>query len=425
MATGIPALLSGFEGTNITTLRPVSFARQDQASFDETLLQRVIDETPAVLPIRDYYPAITSVCSLGREIPVDLGEKQGFIDNLLVTNDGHLVLVETKLYRNPEAVREVVIQTLQYSMAVNKMPLLELESRIRRGNKKSSLLKDGETIRGCVFSMAERGLMKGLSDNFEEALEHYQRTGEMLLLVVADGIHTSVERIVQWMNEQGNSTPIKFGLVELRFYALPNGERVVVPKTLLRTREISRHVVVVDIRGEGAATATAKVVDEFRTPSGGTVKETRAIKPAQQMLTKPRLMEQISPSAMPIVTSLIDQLEFLGLDQNNTTTYLRYGVTFPAEGGEFYPLIYLSKTGIWSSLPKRIATLLGNGGMLEYRQKVNGVGVLYHPDKISNANAEGSEVKYETLGSSIQNLIGIIEEYKLRVLSLLKEQTEQ
>lgn len=424
MATGIPALLSGPAGANIATLRTISFARQDQASFDETLLQRVVDETPDVLPIRDYYPAVTSVCSLGREIPVDLGEKQGFIDNLLVTNDGHLVLVETKLYRNPEALREVIVQTLQYGMAVNSMPLLELESRARRGDKNGTLLRSDETIRDRVFSRAEQGQMKGVPDNFEDALERYQRTGEMLLLVVADGIHTSVERITHWMNEQGSSTPIKFGLVELRFYELPNGDRVAVPKTLLRTREISRHVVVVDIRGEGAATATAKVIDEFQTPSGGNVKESRPVKPAQQVLTKPSLMEQVSPSSMPIFTSLVDQLEYLGLDQNGSATYLRYGITFPADGGDFLPLIYLSKTGVCASLPKKINTMLGYEGMLEYRQKVNAIGTFYQPEKIGNVDSGGGEVKYEGLGSSIRELIGIIEEYKLRALTLLKEQAD-
>lgn len=181
MARGIPALLSSDNEAPISTLRPISFARGDQACFDETLLQRIVDQTPEILPIRDFYPAVSSVCSLGREIPVDLGERQGFIDNLLVTNDGHLVLVETKLYRNPEALREVIIQTLQYGMSVNSMPLLELESRTRRGDKNGTLLRNDETIRDRVFSLAERGLMKGVPDNFEDALERYQRTGEMLL----------------------------------------------------------------------------------------------------------------------------------------------------------------------------------------------------------------------------------------------------
>ncbi len=141
MATGNPVLISAFNEQDYEKLRLISFSRQDHASFDETLLQRIVDQTPEILPIREFYPSVLSACSLGREIPVDLGERQGFIDNLLVTNDGHLVLVETKLYRNPEAVRDAVVQTLEYGMAVHKMSLLDLEARIRRAEKTGTQLK--------------------------------------------------------------------------------------------------------------------------------------------------------------------------------------------------------------------------------------------------------------------------------------------
>lgn len=82
-------------------LAGISARRDDPNSFDETLLQELIDATPNVLPIHEYLPSTTTLFSLGREVPVNLGGKEGFIDNLLVTNDGHLVIVETKLYRNP------------------------------------------------------------------------------------------------------------------------------------------------------------------------------------------------------------------------------------------------------------------------------------------------------------------------------------
>jgi hypothetical protein len=90
------------------------------ADYQEWLLQKLIDEHPGILPICDFCPGVANLFSLGREIPVDIGGGQGFIDNLLVTDDGRLVLVETKLWRNPEALREVVAQTLQYGMAVSE-----------------------------------------------------------------------------------------------------------------------------------------------------------------------------------------------------------------------------------------------------------------------------------------------------------------
>lgn len=147
------------------------------------------------------------------------------------------MLVETKLYRNPEAIRDAVTQTLEYGMAIHKMSYLELEARIRRAEKTGTQLRDNESILDRITSMSD------VFDDFEIVLERYQRTGEILLLVVADGIRASVERITHWINEEmSGSTPIKFGLVELRFYEIADDSKIVVPKTLLKTKEISRHV---------------------------------------------------------------------------------------------------------------------------------------------------------------------------------------
>lgn len=419
MASGIPVLLSGGNATP-ESLRAISFARNDQASFQEDLLQSIVDHTPQILPIRDFYPAVSSVCSLGREIPVDLGERQGFIDNLLVTNDGHLVLVETKLYRNPEALREVIIQTLQYGMAVNRMPLLELESRAKRGDRNGTLLRNDETIRERVFSLAEQGLMRGVPDNFEDALERYQRTGEMLLLVVADGIHASVERITNWMNEQGNSTPIKFGLVELRFFELPNGQRIATPKTLLKTREVSRHVVIVDVRNETSVSATATVTDEYTAPSGSALRESRSVKTTSPSFTKAALLEMATPIDRPTITQLLDQLESIGLDENTKgSTMLRYGITYPKEGGEFYPFIYLTKAGVWGFFPKRVLELLGSEAMMNYRNEMNLIANFWRPEQVNNPSSGGSEVKYSLLRGQTQDVVSVLEKFKLLTLAAL------
>lgn len=83
----IPILIDTSNQNKIEQLDHISFSRQDQGSFDESLLQEIVDKSPEILPIRDFYPNVSNVCSLGREIPVDLGERQGFIDNMLVTND--------------------------------------------------------------------------------------------------------------------------------------------------------------------------------------------------------------------------------------------------------------------------------------------------------------------------------------------------
>lgn len=418
MARGIPALLSGGNEAPISTLRPISFAKDDLASFDEKLLQRIVDQSPDILPIRDFYPAVTSVCSLGCEIPVDLGERQGRIDNLLVTNDGHLVLVETKLYRNSEAIRDVIVQTLQYGMAVNEMPLLELESLARKGDKRGTLLRDKETIRDRVFNLVDRDLMKGVPDDFEDALERYKRTGEILLLVVADGIHTSVERITHWMNKSGSrNSPTMFGLVELRFYELPDGQRVAIPKTLLKTREISRHVVVVDIQNQTPVTATATVKNELQLDSGGKTKESRSVKAASVPLTKTTFLELVPPEERQAASLLVEQLEALQFVSQGTNSTLKFG--FTSDNGEFHSFVSLEKSGAWVGPLKKDADRLGYDAVIEFRKGVNQFGNFYREDQMIRPDSFGCAVKYRQLTESARAFVTFLDSYRSKLLELL------
>jgi hypothetical protein len=154
-------------------LTATSTRRDDPNFFEEKLLQQLICETPDVLPVREFLPSTSALFHLGKEVPVDIGGSEGYIDNLLVTNDGYIVIVETKLYRNPEAIRQVVAQTLQYGMAVWQMPVLELEARIRRGQNPA--LRREENIRDCVSRLAIANQVPSafLADDFEDALERH------------------------------------------------------------------------------------------------------------------------------------------------------------------------------------------------------------------------------------------------------------
>lgn len=66
----------------------------------ESFLQNAINQHPALLPVEEIDPSFAPLASLGREL--------AGIDNLLLSAGGRPVLVETKLWRNPESVREVV-----------------------------------------------------------------------------------------------------------------------------------------------------------------------------------------------------------------------------------------------------------------------------------------------------------------------------
>lgn len=397
------------------SLEGISARRDDPNSFNESLLQELIDATPNVLPVREYLPSTTTLFSLGREVPVDLGANTGYIDNLLVTNDGYLVIVETKLYRNPEGIREVIAQTLQYGMAVGQMPVMELEARIKRGQ--SPTLTSKESIRDCVSRQAtEQNHPAALADDFDEALERHLRRGEMLLLIVSDGIHIGVERVTHWLNEQGNSSPFKFGLVELKFYTHGN-ERLVVPRTALKTREVSRHVVVVDVRPQAGAEASAVVRDEFRSsPTGGKVQESRIVKAAKAPLTKSQLLQIVSAENVSTVSQLLEQLEAQGLDQNGSPSLLRVGITYP-DGGDFLGLAFLGQNDLYLNLPKRILKAIDDETALGFRRQGSQFG-FYRPDQIENPNS--LNVKYHQIKDNIFEFAAFLSEYRSKFIEALQ-----
>ena len=418
MSLGMPVAVSGDpQKRRFQPLGTISVRRDDPKSFKESLLQELISEAPSVLPVREYLPSTTTLFSLGREVPVSLGANQGYIDNLLVTNDGYLVIVETKLYRNPEGIREVIAQTLQYGMAVSQLQLMELESRIRQGIAPS--LKVTESIRDCVFRQVEElGRIGVLSDDFEEALERHLRRGEVLLLIVSDGIHIGVERVTSWLNENGNSSPYRFGLVELRFHT--NGdEQIVVPRTVLKTREVSRHVVVVDIKQESGVTASAEVTDELLDRHGAKVRETRPVKLAQDAMTKLELLKQVSAEDQPIVSAIFDQLEQIGLSHAGTSQTLRFGVTYPIESENFIPIAYFWKNDVYLQTPAKVLALLDEDSKRSIRAKGAELG-FFKKEQIDQPNAASSNVKYAQLGSVLPLFISLLDEIRSKLIAAIE-----
>ena len=416
MSIGNPIVFSKApQGRQFKSLPAVSTRRDDPDSFDEDLLQKLIDESPDVLPVREFLPSTSVLFSLGREVPVDIGGSEGFIDNLLVTNDGYIVIVETKLYRNPGAIRDVITQILQYGMALGHMPVMELEARIVRGQ--NPVLRRDESIANCVARLAndDQRRSASLADDFEEALERHLRRGEMLLLVVSDSIRISVERVTHWFNEQSSSSPFKFGLVELKFYTLGD-QHVVIPRTVLKTREVSRHVVVVDIQPIAEVSVTAKVTDEFQSVTGGKMKESRLVNTAPVMLTESTFLQLLHPEDRQAASRLIEQLKILQFEPQGTPHTLKFG--FTSEDGEFHSLLGLDKSGAWVGLLKRDRDRLGAEEMLNFQRRSNEFGRFFREDQMDKPYSAGCAVKYRQLEEFAAAFAAFLDGYRTKMIEL-------
>ena len=105
--------------------QPVALQRVDftDPSLSEDFLQKLVHATPHVLPVDELDAFYGPLVTLGREI--------SNIDNLFVSPSGRLTIVETKLWSNPEATRQVVAQILDYAVRVSSWDYSELEKQAR------------------------------------------------------------------------------------------------------------------------------------------------------------------------------------------------------------------------------------------------------------------------------------------------------
>ncbi|WP_449469227.1 hypothetical protein [Sphingobium chungangianum] len=119
-ALGAPFLL-GTDGTS-HKLEPVELG--SAGGFKEAWLQQLIHDHPEILPIAQIEPGFGAPIAVVREMACG----HGFIDNLFITPRDDIVLVETKLWRNPQARREVIAQALDYVAALMTMDYASFEA---------------------------------------------------------------------------------------------------------------------------------------------------------------------------------------------------------------------------------------------------------------------------------------------------------
>ena len=201
-------------------------------AVSEGHIQALVHEHPECLPIAE----IDSMFSRPVPICTELDTRvAGKIDNFMVTPSGLPVLVECKLWRNPEARREVVSQILDYAKELSRWSSSDLQREVSR-----RLTRDGNPLLDMV-----RGVDPEVDEQqFNDALTANLRRGRFLLLIVGDGIREGVEAIAEYLQLHAG-LHFSLGLVEMPIYEMPNGDRLVAPRVLARTALVTRNVVAV------------------------------------------------------------------------------------------------------------------------------------------------------------------------------------
>lgn len=203
--------------------------------YNEAWLQEMIEDCPDLLPFGQfdgqYYPLIC----VGREIPVGPSDMRGFIDNLMISPSGSIVIVETKLFRNQESRRTVIAQIIEYAKELQKWDAEKLDRAIGEYTYR----KYGQAYR-VIDLMCKNGLLTYSDDgSLTDSINTCLKEARFLLAIVGDGIRTGVMQLAEFLNETG-STPYNLALVALELYA-DGDATIIVPNLITRTSVIERN----------------------------------------------------------------------------------------------------------------------------------------------------------------------------------------
>lgn len=204
-----------------------------EKAFQEGWLQELLFKHPKILPVDYIDESFAPLISLGREI--------ANIDNLFISPTGLLTIVETKLWRNPEAHRTVVAQVLEYAKTLSTWTYNDLESAVmsfqsRRMGTPASIYE--------IVKAAHRNLDIGDID-FQARVQSCLTNGRFALLIVGDRIYPEATQLAEVI-QSAPHLQFSMGFVELRCYRLDknaNWPLVVVPNFLSKTMEYTRAVV--------------------------------------------------------------------------------------------------------------------------------------------------------------------------------------
>jgi len=216
----------------------------DDRSIREGWFQDLLFKYPTLIPIDEIEEVFGPLVPVARELPTEAGP----VDVVYINPRGYITLVETKLFRNPEARREVVAQILDYASAMSGWTYqdfcnaVRLKRRIDDGRPtgpSTPIEGDDDPILPLVHDHPDFDEAR-----FIDAVTKNLAQGRFLLLVAGDGIQHGVEQLADTL-AAAPALGFTFALLEIALFKTDMGDQAMVaqPRVLVRTREIVRAVV--------------------------------------------------------------------------------------------------------------------------------------------------------------------------------------
>lgn len=215
---GNPILVSGKKSEILKAVSPLL----------EKDIQGVIFDNPECLPISDIdesYNPIISVC-------MELRTNAGPLDIFMITPNGDLLIIETKLWSNPESRRKVVAQILDYAKEISKWSYSDLQRELNRKlSTKGNILYEIASKHYPEYALNEIDFVDAVSRNL--------RIGKFMLIIAGDGIREGAKNLTEFINKAGNLN-FSLALIELPIFKTSQNELIIFPRTVVKTVEIQK-----------------------------------------------------------------------------------------------------------------------------------------------------------------------------------------
>ena len=202
------------------------------SNFDEKWLQERIFEDISLLNVIDPSFEKIAIVPLCREFSLHDSVRNVFLDILAVTATGQLVLVECKLWKNPQARREVVAQIFEYASLLKSLSYGDLVAKLKRSTEagdQDPILHQFK-MNGVEFDEAR------LIDNISESL----KTANFQLVIVGDGIRADLMNLTKSTNFSGVIGDLS--LLEIGIYQSNAGATILVPSVPAKTETIVKTI---------------------------------------------------------------------------------------------------------------------------------------------------------------------------------------
>ena len=199
------------------------------SALNEDSLQNLLFRFPQTLPLAAIDGAYAGAVPICRELSLPAGA----LDALYINQLGRLTLAEFKLWRNPQARREVIGQILDYAKDLASWSYQDLQRQVSQAR--------GE--KGNVpYDLVRKRHPEVDEAAFCDNVSRHLRRGEFLLLIVGDGIREGARNIVDFV-QRHSGLHFNLALVEAALYSDGPGRLLVQPRILAKTEIVARTVI--------------------------------------------------------------------------------------------------------------------------------------------------------------------------------------